>query len=61
MGWRYGIARGNALAVSPRLIAAGIDGGGMMKAFGEWEKGKRKQGREVDVDVDDVARSRVVM
>ncbi|KAK0511059.1 hypothetical protein JMJ35_006611 [Cladonia borealis] len=26
MRWRYGIARGNALALFPRLMAAGIDG-----------------------------------
>ena len=27
MRWRYGIARGNALALFPRLIIAGIDRG----------------------------------
>ena len=27
MRWRYGIARGNALVLFPRLMAAGIDGG----------------------------------
>ena len=64
VGWRYGIARGNALALFPRLVAAGIDGGEggrMMEAFGEREKGKRKKGREVDVDVDDVARRSCVV
>ncbi len=53
LSWRDAIARGNALALFPRLATAGSDGEAGRGGMTEWGFEKAKQG--LDVDGNDMA------